>query len=221
MALTLYYHPVSSFCQMVLIALYERNVPFEGRIIDLGDPAARAELASHWPLIKFPVLRDDARNISIPESTLIIAFLDEHHGSGPRLIPGEFDNALPVHILDRLIDNQLMISVTKIVTDSFRGEGRHDLDGVEQAKAAIVQAYALLEDRLPEDGWAARPEFSLADCGAAPALFYANTIVALAGHPRLAAYYRRLCGRTSVARVIEEARPYRTLYPLPWPPEYG
>lgn len=220
MGLTFYYHPFSSFCQKALLALYETGAPFERRVIDLADPDDRAELESQWPLVKFPVLRDAGRGVTVPESSLIIAYLDHHYPGSERLIPQDFDAATRVHVLDRLIDNCLLMQVTKVVTDQFREEGRHDLDGVEQAKTLIATAYAMLEADMPEQGWATPSGFTLADCAAAPALFYAGTIVPLDGYPKLSAYYRRLLGRDSVAQVFEEARPYRKLYPLPWPASY-
>ena len=220
MALTLYYHPFSSFCQKVLIALYELNAPFAPRLIDFSNPDDRADLARAWPMAKFPVLRDDQRGVSVPESSLIIAYLD-HYFPGPTpLIPLDFDSALKTHQLDRLIDNHVLMSVTKIVTDTFREEGRHDEDGVAEARGLIGKAYDLFEGDIGEKRWAAGDSFTLADCGAAPALFYANTIVPLDGHPKLSAYYRRLLERPSVARVVDEARPFRNLFPLPWPAGY-
>ncbi|MDI1480325.1 glutathione S-transferase family protein [Polyangium sp. y55x31] len=221
MPLTLYYHPFASFCQKVLIALYENGTPFEPRRIDLGDPASRAELAAVWPLAKFPVLRDAERNVVIPESSLIIDYLGRHYPGPHALIPADPEEAMRVHLWDRLFDNYVAPHVTKIVTDHFRPEGRHDPEGVEQAKALIAQTYALIERDLPPGGWACGDTFTLADCAAAPALFYANIAVPFAQHPKITAYYERLCARPSFARVIDEARPYRRNFPLAWPASYA
>ncbi len=218
---TLYYHPFASFCQKVLIALYENGTPFEPRLIDLGAPASRAELLAVWPLSKFPVLRDVERDVTVPESSLIIDYLGRHYPGPSKLIPADPEEAMRVHLWDRLFDNYVANQLTKIVADQFRPEGRHDPDGVEQAKAMIAKAYVLIERDLPPGGWACGDGFTLADCAAAPALFYANIAVPFAGHPKLTAYYERLCARPSFARVIDEARPYRPLFPLEWPATYA
>jgi glutathione S-transferase len=220
MALTLYYHPFASFCQKALIALYEHGTAFEPKLIDLGDPASRGELASVWPMARFPVLRDDARDAIVPESSLVIFYLDAFYPGAAKLIPADPDEAVRVHLLDRLIDNDIALQVTKIVTDTFRPDGGHDPVGVEQARAQIARSYGILEDRLGETGWAAGAGFSLADCAAAPALFYANVVVPFGGHRKIAAYFDRLLSRPSFARVVEEARPYRYLFPLEWPSDY-
>lgn len=220
-ALKLYYHPFASFCQKTLIALYENETPFEPKLIDLGDPASRAELEAVWPFAKFPVLRDEARNATVPESSVIIAYQQGHYPGPVRLIPDNPDVATRVQVLDRVFDNYIAQSVTKTVIDTFRPEGRNDPDGVAQAKALIATAYDFLESELTEGGWAAGDDFTLADCAAAPTLFYANTIVPLGEHAKLAAYYQRLLARPSFARVVDEARPYRHLFPLEWPASYA
>jgi glutathione S-transferase len=218
--LTLYYHPFSNFCQKTLVALYETGASFEPRLIDLGNADDRAELGELWPLVKFPVLRDSKRGTTIAESSLIVAYIDRHYPGREPLIPDDFDVALEVHLIDRLVDNYLMTPTGKVVIDQFRAEGRHDPDGVEQAKSTIATAYKILESRLAGHGWAVGNSFTLADCGAGPALFYTNTIVPLESYPKLAAYYRRLLDRPSFARAVEEARPYRAGFPLPWPAGY-
>lgn len=220
MALTLYLHPFSSFCQKVLIALYENDTPFAPRVIDPGDPVSRGELEQVWPLAKFPVLRDEARNVTVPESSLIIDYLDRHYPGPRRLIPEDPDAAMRVHLWDRFFDNYVSTPLTKIVVDNFRPEGRHDPEGVDQAKALIASAYAIVERELGQGGWMAGEEFSLADCAAAPALFYANIAVPFGQHANLAAYYARLAARPSFARAVDEARPYRPMFPLAWPADY-
>lgn len=219
-ALKLYYHPFASFCQKALIAFYENDIPFEPTLIDLGDPEQRAKLRQVWPFAKFPVLRDEARDATVPESSVIIAYLQSHYPGPARLIPDNPDVATRGHVLDRVFDNYVAQSVTKVVADALRPEGRNDPEGVAQAKALIATAYAMLEGELAADGWAAGIDFTLADCAAAPALFYANIVLPFGGYPRLAAYYRRLLGRPSFARVVEEARPYRELFPIVWPADY-
>jgi len=221
MVLTLYYHPFSSFCKKALIGLYETGVAFEPRLIDFQKPEDGAALEKVWPFKRFPVLVDDARGMTVPESSLVITYADHHYPGPERLVPVDFDAATRAHLFDRVIDNDLLHQVNRVVFDQFREEGQHDLVGVEQAKAQMAKTYGWLESQLGEQGWVAGEAFTLADCAAAPALFYAGTIVPIDGYPRLSAYYRRLRQRPSVLRVFEEARPYRHLYPLPWPDNYA
>ena len=218
MTLRLYYHPFSSFCQKVLIALYEREVPFEREIVDLGDPGQRAALAALWPVAKFPVLRDEARGVTVPESTLIVEYLDRRHEGPPPLVPADPSAALEAHILDRYLDQYLHVPMQKVVADNFRPEEARDRWGVEEARRQIAAAYDMLEGRLAANGgcWAAGDAFTLADCAAAPPLFYAGMIVPFDDRPTLAAYYRRLRGRPSFARAVDEARPYRSFFPPGW-----
>ena len=220
MSLTLYYHPFASFCQKVLIALYENDTAFEPRLIDLGDPDSRAELERAWPLVRFPVLLDEARDATVPESSIIIDYLQAHYPGPVRLVPDEADAATEARLLDRLFDNYIEVPLGTVVRDRLRPEEAKDPFGVDQAKALLADAYGAIEQRLGDRAWAAGESFTLADCAAAPALFYSNIVVPFADYPKLAAYYRRLLARPSFARVIEEARPYRALFPLGWPEDY-
>jgi glutathione S-transferase len=222
MTLRLYYHPFSSFCQKVLIALYEREVPFERVVVDLGDPEHRAALERLWPMGKFPVLRDEARGVTIPESSLIVEYLDRTRRGGTTLVPEEPDAALKVRLLDRFFDNYVELPLQYVVKEQFRPLDARDPYGVEEAKALLSKAYVYLEDALAEGGgeWAVGDAFSLADCSAAPALFYANIVEPFERHACLSAYYARLLARASFARAVDEARPYRPLFPLPWPESY-
>ncbi|HYI40384.1 MAG TPA: glutathione S-transferase family protein [Allosphingosinicella sp.] len=217
MALILHYHPFSSFCQKVLVALYEREVPFEGVVLDFSDPEQKAAFERLWPMGKFPVLRDDALGVTIPESSAIVEYLDRAHPGPPPLVPADPDLALKARLWDRFFDNYVELPLQKVVGDSFRPDGAKDPHGVEEAKALLVRAYDLLEDSLSESGtWMAGEAFTLADCGAAPALFYAAMIRPLSGRPKLEAYYARLRARPSFARAVGEARPFRPFFPLPW-----
>ncbi|HWH22602.1 MAG TPA: glutathione S-transferase family protein [Allosphingosinicella sp.] len=218
--LKLYYHPFASFCHKALIALYEKNVAFEPAFIDLGDPEHRARLESVWPMMKFPVLRDEEAVRIIPESSLIIEYLDEIAPDSPRMIPEDPRGALQARLWDRFFDNFVAVNVTKVVADRFRPEGRSDPHGVAEAEATIRRALRLFEREVAGRQWAIGNRFSLADCAAAPALFYAGTIVPLGEFPHVQAYFARLLERPSFARVVEEARPYRSLFPLPWPDSY-
>jgi glutathione S-transferase len=218
--LKLYFHPFASFCHKALIALYEKDLAFEPVLIDLGDPEHRARLASVWPMMKFPVLRDEAVARIIPESSLIIEYLDEIAPDRALMIPENARAALQARMWDRFFDGFVAVNVTKVVVDQFRAADRKDPDGVAQAKATIAQALELFEREIVGREWAIGNQFSLADCSAAPALFYAGTIVPLDGTPHVKSYFERLLARPSFARVIEEARPYRHLFPLPWPASY-
>jgi glutathione S-transferase len=223
MPLKLYYHPFSSFCQKATVALREREVPFEGVVVDLGDPDQRAALEALWPMTKVPVLRDEEAGATIPEASLIVDYVDRHPAAaGAPLIPDDPDEARNVHLWDRVFDNYVEHPMQKAVADNFRPEGARDPHGVEEAKGLIRRAYALIDSELERTGadWIAGGEFSLADCGAGPALFYANVVTPFADFPKLAAYYERLRARPSFARAIDEARPYRAFLPLPWPDDY-
>ncbi len=211
MPLTLYYHPLASFCHKVLIALYENDIAFEARLIDLGADKDRAELAALWPFCKFPVIRDHARRRDVAESSIIIEYLDQFFPAPHRLIPGNFDEALQVRLWDRIFDNYVHAPMQDIVLDHIRG-AKGDMGS---ARATIQTAYSLIDQQLASLPWAAGPHFSLADCAAAPALFYAHTLEPFPEqHLHLRAYFERLIGRPSVQRVLTEAKPYFPMYPF-------
>ncbi|WP_160109428.1 glutathione S-transferase family protein [Pseudomonas izuensis] len=211
MALTLYYHPLSSFCHKVLIALYEHDIEFEKRLIDLSSPTDRAELEALWPLIKFPVIRDHARQRDVPESSVIIEYLDRLYGGQHPLIPEDWDTALQVRLWDRFFDQYIQGPLQQIVADRLYAT-HGDLT---KQQATLRTAYGMLERQLSQNTWVASPGFSLADCSAAPALFYASTLVPLPDDcPHLNAYFERLIQRPSFQRVIDEARPWFSFYPF-------
>lgn len=218
MALTLHYHPLSSHCHRVLIALYELDAPFQPRLLNLGDPQQRKDFLALWPTGKMPLLQDGGH--VVPETTVIVEYLSRHHAPmGQTLLPADADEALEVRLMDRLIDLYVMHPMQAIVADRLRDEAVRDPIAVAKARETLAMAYGLLEQRLGQDGaeraWIAGPQFSLADCTAAPSLFYATTLVPLAPEQtRLAAYFERLLARPSVARVLEEARPFFQYYPF-------
>jgi glutathione S-transferase len=205
----LYGHPFSSYHQKALIAFYENDTPFELRLLE-GE-AAWKDFAAVWPLAKMPVLVDGGRTLM--EATVIVEHLALHHPGPVRLIPEDPRAALEVRMLDRIFDNYVMTPMQKIVGDHLRDAKERDARGVAEAHALLEAAYAWLEDRLGEDGWLAG-DFSLADCAAAPALFYADWV-----HPipeacaRLRAYRARLLARPSFARAVDEARYFRPYFP--------
>jgi glutathione S-transferase len=214
-ALTLYYHPLASFCHKVLIALYDQQLAFRGEIVDLSDPASSAQMLSYWPVGKFPVLRDEQRARTVPETSVINEYLHQHYPGPAPLLPGDPEQALQARLWDRFFDLYVSTPMSKIVTDRLRPQGQSDAFGVEEAKQTLRTAYALAEAQLAAHGWAAGAVFSMADCAAAPALFYADIVLPFSGsYPKLAAYFERLLARPSVARTLREARPYFELFPL-------
>ena len=214
MSLVLHYHPLASYCHKVLIALYENEVPFVPQLVDLGDPTQRAEFLRVWPIGKFPVLRDEAREKTIPESSIIIEYLQQHYPGKVKLIPEIADDARETRLLDRFFDTYVHEPMQKIVTDRLRPAGSDDPHGVEHARKTMRTAFDMLEKDMAQRNWAAGESFGLADCAAAPALFYANKVMPIADHhPHLARYLDRLMQRPSYARVLAEAQPYFAMFP--------
>ena len=207
----LYAHPFSSYCQKVLVALYENDTAFEYR--NLEDDGANAELGALWPMKRFPVLVEQERTVL--EATCIIEYLDLHHPGPVKLIPSDPDIALDVRMLDRFFDNYISTPQQKCVFDAIRGEPDRDPFGVEQARSMLETAYAWLDKHMANREWAAGADFSLADCGAAPFLFYADWTHEIdPGYANVRAYRARLLARPSVKRAVDEARPYRSYFPL-------
>jgi glutathione S-transferase len=211
MALTLYYHPLASYCHKVLIALYENGVDFEKRLVDLGNAEDRAALQALWPLAKFPVLHDAARDRNVPESTVIIDYLDHYFPTAHPLIPADWEAAQQVRLWDRIVDNHLHDTMQDIVWDRIIG-AQGDMG---RARASINTVYTMLDQQLAQRTWMGGDDFSLADCAAAPALFFATTLEALpAGLVHATRYFKQIMERPSVARTLEEAKPYFSMYPF-------
>ena len=214
MSLTLHYHPLASFCWKALIALHENDVPFTPKLVDLGNPAERAALLKLWPIGKFPVLQDDARGEIVPESSIIIEYLDRHYRGRTRFIPDDAAKALATRLRDRFFDLYVHLPMQKIMGDRLRAEGSEDPHGVEEARAQLRTSYAMIEQQMAAGPWAMGEDFSLADCAAAPSLFYGNMVVPLDGDQKhVTAYFERLKARPSFARVIKEAGPYFNMVP--------
>lgn len=215
MSLTLYYHPLASYCQKVLLALYEGAVPFKPRLINLGDVQDRTALAALWPWGKFPVLRDEGRGRTVPESSVVIEYLARHFAGASALLPEDPDARSEVRLWDRVFDGYVHAPMQQIVADSLRPTGERDARGVAEARAALHRAYALLDRHLEQQTWAASPNFSMADCAAMPALFYAAIVAPIPErHGQLLAYFERLMQRASAQRVLREAQPYFSSFPL-------
>jgi glutathione S-transferase len=213
MPLKVYLHPFASFCQKVLVALYENNTPFEPVLVDLGDATSRAAFLKVWPIGQFPVLRDEEKDRTIPESTIIIEYLAQHYPGTVELVPRDRDLALRTRLWDRFYDLRIDEPMQKIVTDRLRPPGKNDLHGVEQARERLRTAYAIIDGEMKAKTWAVGNAFTMADCAAAPSLFYANLVEPFASHDHVAAYFKRLMTRPSFARVVKEAEPYMRLFP--------
>jgi glutathione S-transferase len=215
MALKLYMHPLASYCHKVLIALYENGTPFTPQIVDLGDQDERADFVALWPTAKIPLLQDEERARIIPETTIIIEYLDRHYPGGHPLLPMNEDARLEARLWDRLFDFYVMTPMQQIVANRRRPDDERDARGAAEAESTLTLAYDMIERHMAERPWAAGAAFSIADCAAAPALFYATIIVPLPqSHVHLAAYFERLMRRPSVARTIAEARPYFHFFPF-------
>ncbi|WER50003.1 glutathione S-transferase family protein [Cupriavidus sp. WKF15] len=208
----LYAHPFSSYCQKVLIALYENGIPFEWRMLSPDHADVLAEHAELWPLQRMPLLVDAGR--SVMESSIIIEYLDTHHRGPVHWVPQDPDAALEVRMMDRFFDNYVMTPMQRIVLDYLRAPAQRDASGVADARKLLDTAYQWLDGALAGREWAAGGAFTLADCAAAPSLFYADWVHPIG--PALAnvrGYRSRLLARPAFARVVDEARPYRKLFP--------
>jgi len=211
MSLALYAHPFSSYCQKVLTALWENDTPFEYR--HLEEPGTAEELAKLWPIGKFPVLID--RDRTVVETSIIIEHLDLHHPGKVKFLPDDPAGALEVRLLDRFFDQYVMNGAQVAVDESLREDpGRLD-EAKQTAARRLETAYGWLEQRLEGRQWAAGDYFSLADCAAAPSLFYGDWVHPIGDcYPRLRSYRSQLLARPSFARAVEEGRKYRSYFPL-------
>jgi glutathione S-transferase len=214
MSLTLHFHPLSSFCWKALIALYENDTPFVPYTVDLSNATARAAFLKLWPIGKFPVLRDDAADRTVPESSIIIEYLDNHYPGRTRFIPADPKLALQTRLRDRFYDLYVHLSVQKIVGDRLRPQGQKDPLGVEEAKARLQSCYDMIDKEVATKIWAMGEAFTIADCAASPALFYANKVMPFGDtHRNVTAYLDRLKARPGFARVLREAEPYFSMFP--------
>jgi glutathione S-transferase len=212
-SLTLHYHPLSSCCHKVLIALDALGIEVDKQLLNLGDAAERAAHLALWPLGKMPLLVDQGR--PIPETSIIIEHLQRHHAPpGRSLIPLDPDAAIDVRLWDRLFDFYVMTPMQSLTADLLRPEDDRDARSVAQVREGLLTAYAFIDRHMEGRTWASGDAFSMADCAAAPALFYAATHVPLpSDHLHLAAYFERLLSHASVARTIDQARPWFKFYP--------
>jgi glutathione S-transferase len=212
MSLTLYMHPLSSYCQKVLIALYETATPFAPQQVDLGNPEELAALKRLWPLGRFPVLRDGDRVVA--ESSIIIEYLQQHYPGATQFIPNDPERGLAARMADRFYDLCVMDPMQRIVGDRLRPANAKDPLGVEQSHARLRTAYDMIESEMATRRWATGEDFTMADCAAAPSLYYANLVQPFGdNHRKLAAYFDRLMARPSFKRAVDEAEPYRKFFP--------
>ncbi len=212
MALVLHSHPLSSYCWKVLIALYESGAPFTAEMVNFGDPAAKAAYAALWPTCKIPLLQDGAR--IVPETSVQIEYLNRHYPAA-RLLPMDEARQLDARLWDRVSDFYVMTPMQRIVDDRMRPEAERDPRAVKDAHSMLTTAYGMIERNMADKTWAVGDDFTIADCAAAPALFYAGVVFPFpAGHKNLAAYFERLIARPSVKRVIAEARPFFQYFPF-------
>jgi glutathione S-transferase len=219
MSIKLYAHPFSSYCQKVLIALYENAIPFEYRLLGPDNAQIAAEHEALWPFKRMPMLVDDGR--AVVESSIIIEYLGLHHPGHVCLLPNDAHAALDVRMMDRFFDNYVMTPMQKIVLDHIRAEEHRDPSGVADARKMLDTAYRWLEEKMVDREWAAGDAFSMAECAAAPSLFYADWVHPIgAQFTNLRAYRQRLLARPSFARAVNEARPYRALFPPGAPDRY-
>lgn len=208
--LTLYGHPISSFTWKTLIALYENATPFTSITVDQD---SYADFIAKWPMGKFPILIDDDRKRTVTETSVIIEYLDAYYPGRTRFVPQDIDTALEVRRWDRVFDH-LNVTMSKIVVDNIRPAGQRDPYGVEEAKRIIRGVYGVVETQLGAHEFIAGDSFTMADCAAAPALWYGVRNAPLDGaFPRVAAYLERLKARPAFARALKESEPLFHLYP--------
>jgi len=213
MSLILHFHPLSSFCWKALTALYENDTPFAPNMVNLGDPDERAALLKLWPICRFPVLEDKARGEVVPESSIIIEYLDRYYPGRTRFIPEQADRALQTRLQDRFYDLYLHLPMQKIVGDRLRPADKKDPRGVEEARAQLKTSYAIIERQMTDSTWAMGSDFSLADCAAMPSLYYGDKVEPIGEFKNVSAYLDRLQARPSFARVLREAEPSFAMFP--------
>lgn len=214
MSLQLLSHPLSSYCHKVLIALYEMGLPFEAKMVNFGDQAERTAFTKLWPTSKIPLLVDNGK--PVPETSVMIEYLQQRHAPEAQLLPRDATTCLEARLWDRLFDNYVMTPVQSIVGQQLREEAARDPVATSSSKTNLAMAYGMIEQHFADGReWAAGNNFSIAECAAAPSLFYASTLVPFGDDQKhLDAYFERLVARASVKRVLDEAKPWFQYYPF-------
>ncbi len=210
MTLKFYYHPLSSFCWKVLIALHENTTPFEPVLVKLYEEDSRDAFLKVWPMGKLPAMRDEARDHLVPESSIIVEYLDRHYPGAVKLLPADPDRARRTRMADRFLDLYIETPLQKIVGDRLRPSDKKDAFGVEEARALMRKGLSMVEEAVGP-AWMMGEDFTLADCSAAPALFYAAKIMPLG--TKTSSYLERLKARPSFARTLKDAEPYLAMFP--------
>lgn len=214
MSLTLYIHPLASFCHKVLIAFHETGVPFRSQTVDLMDQGSAAGHLARWPVGKIPVLYDAARERVVPETSIIIEYADACYPGARSVLPMDVEARLDARLWDRFFDFYVSQPMQKIVLDRLRPQGGGDPIGVAEARSQLDTAYGVIDDQVGGRVWATGDDFTIADCSAFPGLFFASIVHPFPpGSRALAAYFERLLGRPSVRRTLAEARPFFHLFP--------
>jgi glutathione S-transferase len=213
MTLRLYYHPLSSFCMKVLVALYENGVAFTPQLVNFMDEADNAAFKEMWPIRKFPVLRDEAADRLVPESSIIIEYIEQKFPGATRLFPSDPDAVREMRLRDRFFDLYVHMQMQKVMVDRLRPAGQHDAFGVEEAREKLRTAYRMIDQEMADREWVMGDAFTMADCAAAPALFYGEMAEPFGECANVAAYLARLKARPSFARALQEAEPYFKLVP--------
>ena len=214
MALTLYLHPLASFCHKVLIALYENEIDFRAETVNFGDPGSAAALLEKWPVGKIPVLHDTTRNRTVPETSIIIEYLQQHYPGAVPLLPEDQNTGLEARLWDRFFDLYVSVPMQKIVTDRIRPDSGNDPIGVADARKTLDAAYAMIDAQVADGPWSIGDQFTIADCAAASGLFFASIVHPFGEpHVHLHRYFERLLERRSVRRTLAEARPYFSMFP--------
>jgi glutathione S-transferase len=208
-------HPLSSYVQKALTALYENATPFRLETVNLGDPASRERLLALWPMGKMPVLSDEARHETVPEATIIIEYLEAYYPGPAPLVPKDAEQAWRCRLADRFYDLHIQNHMQKVVGDRLRPADKRDPHGVAQARDLLATAYGIVERTMANRTWALGETFSMADCAAGPALFYADRAAVPLGtsHPNAGAYLKRLMARPGYARALKEAEPFFHMIP--------
>lgn len=214
MSLTLYLHPLAAFCHKVLIAFYENKVEFRSETVDLMDPGSAAVHLARWPVGKIPVLHDTAGNRVVPETSIIIEYVQQHYPGPVPMLPVELEARLDARLWERFFDLYVSEPMQKVVTDRLRPEGGNDPVGVAYARKTLDTAYAMIDGQLAGRQWATGDAFTIADCSALPGLFFTSMAHPFpTRHRHLAAYFERLLSRPSIKRTLNEARPFFGNFP--------